>query len=230
MSDQWFHDQAAALVAALQVHVTPQRSLRDLLRLPHDDLPPLLSPYFAEMFVKMPKAFEGVRHTAVRHVVAATRPDVMRDLVQDELRFSATVILSREEVVPRFRIEVAGEAGYLLLVPLPDDLRERQWRMSLVSAFMAWKGAHAFVMSTELIEPDAAVSIGVNRSGVLAGLRMILRKPLSVGPVQWLDRSQVGDEIPALLPPKSATVSASMLADLQRVFGPQGEFKVERVQ
>ncbi len=154
----------------------------------------------------------------------------MRDLIESELRMSAAVVLSREEVVPRFRIEVAGKDGYVLFVPLPDDLAQRQWRMSLVSAFMAWKGAHAFVMSSELQEPDAAVSVAVSRSGVLAGLRQVLRKPLSVGPVQWLDRSQVGDEIPALLPPKSATVSASMLADLQRVFGPQGEFKVERVQ
>ena len=154
----------------------------------------------------------------------------MRDLVVDELRFSAAVILAREEVVPRFRIEVAGEPGYQLFVPLPDDLKERQWRMSLVSAFMAWKGAHAFIMSTELIDPDAAVSIAVSRSGVLAGLRPIHRTPLSVGPVEWLSRDQIGEEIPALLPPKAASVSAAMLTDLERVFGPQGEFKVERVR
>ena len=155
---------------------------------------------------------------------------MMRLLVETELSFSVGVILSREEVVPRFRIEVAGGDPYMLFVPLPDDIEQRQWRMSLVSAFMAWKGAHAFVMSSELKEPDAAVSVAVSRSGVLAGLRMIVRRPLSVGPVQWLDRDQVGDEVPALLPPKAAIVSAAMVSDLQRVFGPQGEFKMERVQ
>jgi len=154
----------------------------------------------------------------------------MRDLVLDELRFSAAVILSREEVVPRFRIEVKGEPGYMLFVPLPDDLKERNWRMSLVSAFMAWKGADAFVMSTELMEPDAAVSVGVNRGGAVAALRPILRKPLSVGAIEWLDRTQIGDEVPSLLPPRSASVSASMLADLEQVFGPQGAFRMERVQ
>jgi hypothetical protein len=154
----------------------------------------------------------------------------MRDLIENELRLSAALILSGEEVVPRFRIEVAGEQAYMLFVPLPDDLEQREWRMSLVTAFMAWKGAHAFVMSTELVEPDAAVSAAVSRSGVLAGLCPIRRKPLSVGSVQWLDRGQIGEEIPALLPPKSATVSAAMLADLQRVFGPQGEFKMQRAQ
>lgn len=155
---------------------------------------------------------------------------VMRELVEDELRFSASIILSREEVVPRFRIEVAGEQAYRLLVPMPDDLKQREWRMAMVSAFMAWKGAHAFVQSTELITPDAAASVAVSRSGVVAGLRMILRKPLSVGHVQWLSRDHIGDEVLGLLPPKSATISAAMLADLQRVFGPQGEFQVERVQ
>ncbi|HRE22323.1 MAG TPA: hypothetical protein PKW21_15010 [Rhabdaerophilum sp.] len=154
----------------------------------------------------------------------------MKALIEDELRFSAAVILSREEVVPRFRIEVPGEKGFMLFVPLPDDLAERRWRMSLVSAFMVWKGADAFVMSSELQTPDAAASVGVSRAGVLGALRMILRKPLSVGPVHWLTRDQVGDEVPALLPPRSATVSLAMLADLERVFGPQGEFKVERVQ
>jgi hypothetical protein len=154
----------------------------------------------------------------------------MRELIVDELQLSETVIRAGGEVVPRFRIEVPGEAAYTLFVPLPDDVEQRQWRMGLVSAFMAWKGAHAFVMSSELRTPDAAVAAGVNRSGVLAGIRLIKRRPLVIGEVQWLARDQVGDEVPALLPPRSAQVSAAMLADLKRVFGPQGEFKVERAQ
>ena len=154
----------------------------------------------------------------------------MRDLIDNELRLSAAVILAGEEVVPRFRIEVVGEAAYMLFVPLPDDLAQRQWRLALVSAFMAWKGAHAFVMSTELTVPDAAASVAVSRSGVLAGIRMIGRKPLALGAVEWLSRVQIGEEVPALLPPKSAEVSAAILADLQRVFGPQGEFRMQRMQ
>jgi hypothetical protein len=132
--------------------------------------------------------------------------------------------------VPRFRIEVPGEAAHMLFVPLPDDVAQRQWRLALVSAFMAWKGAHAFVMSTELTVPDAAASVAVSRSGVLAGIRQIERQPLTVSEVEWLSRDQVGDEVPALLPPRSAEVSAAMLADLHRVFGPQGEFTMQRKQ
>lgn len=154
----------------------------------------------------------------------------MHALVEDELRFSASIVLSREEVVPRFRIEVPGEAGYQLFVPLSDDTGERQWRLGLVSGFMAWKAASAFVMSTELVEPDAVLSVAVSRDLVCAALRGILRKPLMLGPVEWLSLNQIGDEIPKLLPPASATLSAAMMQDLERVFGPQGAFKVERVQ
>ena len=103
----------------------------------------------------------------------------MRELIENELRLSAAVILAGEEVVPRFRIEVAGEAAYMLFVPLPDDLAQRQWRLALVSAFMAWKGAHAFVMSMELTVPDAAASVAVSRSGVLACWREYGRSNVS---------------------------------------------------
>lgn len=154
----------------------------------------------------------------------------MRAMVEDELRFSGGIVLSREEVVPRFRIEVPGEQGYLIFVPLPDDLKERTRRMRLVSGFMAWKGASGFVMSSELLDPDAIISVGVGHGDVLGAARMILRAPLTLGPLQWLARGQIGEELPALLPPRDASMSAEMMAELARVFGPQGEFRVERPQ
>jgi hypothetical protein len=155
---------------------------------------------------------------------------MMRDVILEELQFSTAIVLSREEVVPRFRIMVPGAPDYIVFVPLPDDLAQRQWRMQLVSAFMAWKGATGFVKSSELMTPDAVVAVGVNRTGGAAALRPLLRKPLSAGQITWLSRDQIGDEIPALLPPVGAAIDAGMIADLERVFGSQGEFKVERAQ
>jgi len=135
----------------------------------------------------------------------------MRGLIEDGLRLSASIVLAREEVVPRFRIEVPGERGFVLFVPLPDDEGQRRWRMGLVSAFMAWKGAHAFVFSSELKEPDAALSCAVSREGVIGAVRLIVRRPLSVGPVEWLSRAQLGDEVPGLLPPKAAVVTPATM-------------------
>ena len=88
----------------------------------------------------------------------------MRDLVRYELARSMEIIRDGTELVPRFRIE--GPSRYVILVQLPDDKKERAWRMSLVASFMAVKMATSFVMSTELIVPDAVCSVAVSREGV----------------------------------------------------------------
>lgn len=152
----------------------------------------------------------------------------MRELIEDELRFSASIILGGEEIVPRFRVEMPDGTALVVFVPLPEDGSERRWRLGMVSAFMAWKGAVGFVMSTELKEPDGVVAVGVTREAVIGGLRLIARKPLMLSPVQWLERVAIGDDIPDLMPPREALLSDDMMRDLVRVFGPQGEFRVEQ--
>lgn len=68
----------------------------------------------------------------------------MQDLVLEELRFSTGIVLSGEEVVPRFRVICPNES-WTVFVPLPDDIGDRQRRMQLLYAFMVWKNATAFV-------------------------------------------------------------------------------------
>ena len=74
--------------------------------------------------------------------------------------------MSREEVVPRFRVMTPDDA-WTVFVPLPDDLRERERRMRLVSGFMSWKSATGFILSSEIKEPDVVLSAGVSRREVL---------------------------------------------------------------
>jgi len=151
----------------------------------------------------------------------------VRDLLLDELRFSAGIVLSREEVVPRFRV-MCPEGDWTVFVPLPDDIGERQRRMQLAYGFMAWKSATAFIMSTELVQPDCVLSAGIGRSEVLIAARPILRKPLTLGPVEWLDRSAVGEEVVALLPRGKVTLDRDTEAALVRAFGDGGEFEARR--
>lgn len=158
----------------------------------------------------------------------------MREIIIEELSRSAAIIMGGNQVVPRFRIAVPGDGEHVALVPLPDALAERQRRMSLVSGYMAWKGASGFVFSTELAEPDAAASIAVSRAHVFGAIRLITRQrasstAVSLDPPEWLDRSSIGAEIPALLPPPTTTLSAAMLDELRRVFGPRGEFDVVKM-
>lgn len=151
----------------------------------------------------------------------------MKDKLLHELRFSAGIVLSREEVVPRFRV-FAPEGDWTVFVPLPDDIGERQRRMQLIYGFMAWKSATAFIMSTELIKPDCVLSAGIGRSDVLIAARPILRKPLTLGPVEWLPASAVGDEVVALLPRGWVTLDRETEVVLSRAFGEGGEFEVQR--
>lgn len=62
----------------------------------------------------------------------------MKDRIIDELRLSFDIVLSREEVLPRFRV-VCPDGEWTVFVPLPDDIGERQRRMQLIYGFMAWK-------------------------------------------------------------------------------------------
>lgn len=115
----------------------------------------------------------------------------MRDVIEKELAFSVDVIRDGHEVVPRFHIDTP-DGAFVVLCPLPDDINVRFARMELVSKFMASKLATRFVMSSELMEPDAVSAIGVTRTDTLAGVRLITRKPLAFGDVQWLGSDQVG--------------------------------------
>lgn len=148
----------------------------------------------------------------------------MKAEVLEELRLSTGIVLGGDEVVPRFRI-FGHMQSYTVMVPLPDAIMERQRRMQLLYGFMAWQGATGFIMSTELVEPDAVTSVGVNFNDVVVAARPILRKPLTVGAVEWLSRSLVGDEVIALLPRGKVVLEAAQVKELKAAFGVGGEFE-----
>jgi len=151
----------------------------------------------------------------------------LRKVLLNELQFSVGIVLSRQEVVPRFRV-VCPAGDWTVFVPLPDDIGERQRRMQLLYGFMAWKSASAFVMSSELVEPDCVISAAVDRNDVMIACRPIVRTPLSVGPVQWLPKQSVGEEVVALLPRGRVMLDRETEAALVRAFGDGGEFEARR--
>jgi hypothetical protein len=151
----------------------------------------------------------------------------MHEKILEELQFSVGVVLACQEVVPRFRI-LCHDGDWTVFVPLPDDLGERQRRMQLVYGFMVWMSAHAFVMSSELIEPDIVITAAISHTEVLCACRPIVRTPLSVGPIQWLTKESIGDEVLALLPRGRVRLDPDMQAALVRAFGSGGEFEARR--
>ena len=137
--------------------------------------------------------------------------------VLEELTVSERVVRAGHEVVPRYRI-IAPDGEHSIMVQLPDDIEARNERMSVVRAFMIWKAASAFVQSSELIEPNAIASIAVTRDGVSGALRRITRKPLMFASHEWFGRETVGDEIVALLPPRSLTLTETDMRFIDQAF------------
>lgn len=142
---------------------------------------------------------------------------MLRAAVLEELAVSERVVRAGHEVVPRYRI-FAPDGEHGVIVQLPDDIAARHERMQVVRAFMIWKAASAFVQSSELIEPNAIVSIAVTRDGVWGALRRITRKPFTFAPHEWFGRETVSDEIVALLPPRSLTLTAADTRFIDQAF------------
>ena len=141
----------------------------------------------------------------------------MQNTITQQLTQCRNVILSGSEVIPHFHI-VTGEGNYEFFVQLPEDIKQREWRFSLMARFMVWKLAHTFAFTSELIEPDAISSVSVSHDGCMGALQRITREPLGFGDIEWADEDQVADEIKALLPPKEAELSAEQLGELQELF------------
>jgi hypothetical protein len=68
---------------------------------------------------------------------------------------------------------------------------------------------------------EAVMAVGVSRHDRLAVIRRIARKPLSLGPPEWLSRNALDDSYFRLLP--SSSVMAEEAAMLTAVFGKDGE-------
>ena len=96
--------------------------------------------------------------------------------------------------------------------------------MQLLYGFMAWKSATGFVMSSELIEPDAVISAAVDRKNILSACRPIVRRPLTVGPIEWLRSNLLAKRLLTLAARKGGARSATEIA-LVRAFGHGGEFE-----
>src|SRR5712671_525710 len=88
-------------------------------------------------------------------------PQTFKELVEADLRRTARLIIKvQDEIDPQFRI-ATPEGDYWLAVTLPRETRERMMMPRRVSAFMAWKKALGFILSSELQVPDCVYALGV---------------------------------------------------------------------
>lgn len=152
-----------------------------------------------------------------------------REFVEADLRRAARLVIKvQDEIDPQFRFSTL-EGDYHLAATLPSDGCGRRAMLKRVSAFMAWKQAFGFTLASEFIDPDCVYCLGVSAAEVHACFARIRRQPrpwtkANFGPVEWLDRSQIGDEMIDLLPKQPRPMTPKETAMLHTWFGPNGRF------
>ena len=150
-------------------------------------------------------------------------------MILRELERSRQIIRGGDVLVPRFVISTP-DGEFSVFADFPADTKKHDELLAKLYAFMIWKQASAFVMSCEWQEPNAVCSIGVSRP-TFGGMVHVISQgpPVEFGPVIKLEPEQIGDELPALLPRRSAALSAETIAELEQIFGPGGELEAVRL-
>jgi hypothetical protein len=144
----------------------------------------------------------------------------LKKVLLEEMGVSEAIVRDGHEVIPRFRIFTA-DGDFVVLLPLSDDATERHRRIRLVGRFMAWKMATGFVISGELHAPDAISSFFVGRHE--------RGPPLSFRAIRPLGEGEVEAVLIALLPQRETALTLDAIAELERVFGDEGEMPALRV-
>ena len=150
-------------------------------------------------------------------------------MILRELERSRQIIRGGDVLVRRFVVSTP-DGEFSVFADLPIDPEKHHELLAKLYAFMIWKQAGAFVMSCEWQEPNAVCAIGVSRPTVGGMVQVISRgPPVEFGPLIKLEPEQIGDELPALLPRRSAALSAETIAELEQIFGPGGELEAVRL-
>jgi hypothetical protein len=153
----------------------------------------------------------------------------LRKVLLEEMGVSEAIVCDGHEVIPRFRIFTA-DGDFAVLMPLSDNAADRHRRIRLVGHFMAWKMATNFVISGELHAPDAISSFFVGRHEREGLFRLIERgPPISFGKIRTLGEGEVEAVLVALLPQRETAMTSDGIAELERVFGDEGEMPAMRV-
>lgn len=118
----------------------------------------------------------------------------------------------------------------LIGITLTENAKERRRRLSLVSDFMAWKLSPGFVLATELHEPDAVLSLGLQHNGYAALISVIGRKPLEFSTAKTVKRESIDPVMLGLLPRGTRKITKSRAKELQDWFGSQGKFPAVRLE
>lgn len=154
-----------------------------------------------------------------------------QEIVDAYLRKSMLGELERGLAVPAWRV-LTPEGDFLILTPF--EQRERM--LAIVSRFMVWKLATAFVLTTKTwlgpertCSGEEVVTIGVSRHERLV-IRRIRRTPaVAFAPPEWISADSIDENYFRLLPSGQSIVTAEEAAMLADVFREDGALPARRL-
>ena len=152
-------------------------------------------------------------------------PRTLKELVLADLERGQRLIrkVHPDPIDPQFRI-ASSEGDWWIGITLAENAKERARRLALVSDFMAWKLSPGFILASELQEPDAVLSVGIQHNDYWALISLIERKPLSFSTPKSVLRENMDPVMLGLLPRGSRTITKALAKELTEWFGTGGRF------
>ncbi len=157
-------------------------------------------------------------------------PRTLKDLVQADLERAQRLVrkVHPDPIDPQFRI-ASPEGDWWIGITLTENAKERARRLALVSDFMAWKLSPGFILASELHEPDAVLSLGLQHNDYWALISLIERKPLGFSAPKLVKRENMDPVMLGLVPRGSRTITKVRAKELAEWFGASGKFPAVKI-
>jgi hypothetical protein len=158
-------------------------------------------------------------------------PRTLKELVQADLERAQRLIrkVHPDPIDPQFRI-ASPEGDWWIGITLTENAKERARRLALVSDFMAWKLSPGFILASELHEPDAVLSLGLQHNDYCALISLIEGKPLAFSTPKLVKRENMDPVMLDLLPRGSRTITRARAKELAQWFGEGGRFPAIHIE
>lgn len=157
-------------------------------------------------------------------------PRTLQELVRADLERAQRLIrkVHPDPIDPQFRI-ASPEGDWWIGITLTENAKERARRLALVSDFMAWQLSPGFILASELHEPDAVVSVGLQHNDYAGLMSLIERNPLGFSAPKILKRENMDPAMLGLLPRGSRTITKARAKELVEWFGVNGKYPAVKI-
>ncbi len=158
-------------------------------------------------------------------------PRTLKDLVLADLERAQRLVrkVHPDPIDPQFRI-ASPEGDWWIGITLTENAKERARRLALVSDFMAWKLSPCFILASELHEPDALLSLGLQHNDYWALISLIERKPLGFSAAKFVKRENMDPVMLNMLPRGSRTITKARAKELAEWFGTSGKYPAVHIE